>query len=95
MLPVAANFIDPCLQLIKKHEQLPLRIEVDDRTISLAAKVKTAHEDFIPQKIVIGQKEAKDGYVEIERLVGELVKGMDNKPFIRREWPGEVSRQVS
>jgi threonyl-tRNA synthetase len=95
LLPVTADFVEPCVQLIQKYEQLPLRIEVDDRNISLAAKVKAAHEDFIPQKIVIGQKEVKDSYTEFDSLVRELVQGMDNKPFIRREWPGEVSRQVS
>jgi threonyl-tRNA synthetase len=95
LLPVTADFIEPCLQLIHMYVQLPLRFEVDDRNISLAAKVKAAHEDFVPRKIVIGEKEAKDGYAEFERLVNELVQAMDNKPFIRPEWPGEVSRQVS
>ena len=74
---------------------MPLRIEVDDRNISLAAKLKAAYEDFVPRKIVIGQKEAQDGYAEFDRLVRELAQGMGNKPFIRREWPGEVSRHVS
>ena len=95
LLPVAADFVEPCLQLIHRYEQLPLRIEVDDRTISLPAKVKAAHEDFVPRKIVIGQREADDGYTECDNLVRELVQGMDSKPFIRREWPAEVSRQVS
>jgi threonyl-tRNA synthetase len=83
------------LQLIKKYEKLPLRIEVDNRNISLPAKLKAAYEDLVPRKIVIGQKEAKDGYAEFERLVLELAKGMGNKPFIPREWPSEVSRQLS
>ncbi len=95
LLPVAADFIEPCVQLIQKYEHLPLRIEVDDRNISLAARVKLVHEDLIRQKIVIGQREVQDGYTEFERLVRELVQGMDNKPFIRREWPAEVSKQVS
>jgi threonyl-tRNA synthetase len=95
LLPVRADFIEPCVQLIHTYEQLPLRIEVDDRNISLAAKVKAAHEDYVPRKIVIGQREAKDGYAEFDSLVRELVQRMDNKPFIRREWPGEVSRQLS
>jgi threonyl-tRNA synthetase len=95
LLPVGADFVEPCLQLIKKYEKLPLRIEVDNRNISIPAKLKAAYEDLVPRKIVIGQKEAKDGYAEFERLVLELAKGMGNKPFIPREWPGEVSRQLS
>jgi threonyl-tRNA synthetase len=95
LLPVATDFVEPCVQLIHRYEHLPLRIEVDDRNISLAARVKAAHEDFIPRKIVIGPREAKDGYAELDSLVRELARGMGNKPFIRREWPCEVSRQVS
>ncbi len=95
LLPVSADFVEPCLQLIKKYEKLPLRLEVDNRNISIPAKLKAAYEDLVPRKIVIGQKEAKDGYAEFERLVRELAKGMGNKPFIRREWPSEVSRQLS
>jgi threonyl-tRNA synthetase len=95
LLPVGADFVEPCVQLIQKYEDIPLRIEVDDRNISLPAKLKAAYEDFVPRKIVIGQKEAQDGYAEFERLVRELAQGMGNKPFIRREWPGEVSRHVS
>ncbi len=95
LLPVSADFVEPCLQLIHNYERLPLRIEVDDRNITLAAKVKAAHEDFVPRKIVIGQREADEGYAECERLVRELAQGMDNKPFIRRQWPAEVNRQVS
>lgn len=60
--------------------------------ISLSAKLKAAHEDLVPHKVVIGQKEVDSGFAELERLIEELAQAMSNKPFIRREWPPEVSK---
>ena len=94
LLPLSAEFVGPCLLLVQRYEQLPLRIEIDDRNLSLAAKIKAAHGDLVPQKVVIGQKEVNDVYGELHELVHELARGMGNKPFIRREWPAEVSKHI-
>src|SRR5262249_16882800 len=95
LLPLSAAFVEPCRALIPRYEQLPLRIEIDDRNVSLPAKLKAAHEALIPQPMVIGQKEADDDYRELDALVHRLANDMGNKPFIPREWPAEVSRQIN
>jgi threonyl-tRNA synthetase len=92
LLPVGADFVEACKKLVKKYEKLPLRIEIDDRSISLSSKLKAAHEDLVPHKVVIGQKEIHAGFVEFDKLVKQLAKEVKGKPFIRREWPAEVSR---
>jgi threonyl-tRNA synthetase len=92
LLPVGEAFVDACKELAKKYEKLPLRIEVDDRNVSLSAKLKAAHEDLISHKVVIGQKEIDSGCIELDGLVKELAGQVEDKPFIRREWPMEVSR---
>jgi threonyl-tRNA synthetase len=94
LLPLSAAFIPSCQALVQQYEHLPLRIEIDDRNLSLGAKLKVAHEELIPQRVVIGQKEVNNSYQEVDALVHKLADGMSNKPFIRREWPAEVSRQI-
>ncbi|HSW77405.1 MAG TPA: aminoacyl--tRNA ligase-related protein [Candidatus Chromulinivoraceae bacterium] len=94
LLPVGEVFVDVCKELAKKYEKLPLRIEVDDRNINLSAKLKAAHEDLVPHKIAIGQREIDNGCIELDKLIKELVKQVEGKPFILREWPMEVSRQL-
>jgi threonyl-tRNA synthetase len=81
--------------LVEKYKKLPLRIEIDDRSISLSSKLKAAHEDLVPHKVVIGQKEIDAGFVEFDKLVRQLAKEVKGKPFIRREWPAEISRLLS
>ena len=95
LLPVGADFVDACQKLLKKYEKLPLRIEIDDRSISLSSKLKAAHEDLVPHKVAIGQKEINAGFVEFDKLVKQLAKEVKGKPFIRREWPAEISRLLS
>jgi threonyl-tRNA synthetase len=92
LLPVGAVFVDASIKLAEKYADLPLRIEVDDRSVSLSAKLKSAHEDLVPHKIAIGQKEIDGGFAEFNALIQKLVKEVKDKPFIRREWPMEVSK---
>lgn len=94
LLPVGADFVESCQTLLKKYEKLPFRIEIDDRNMSLSAKLKAAYEDLVPHKVVIGQKEVSDRYAELEKLMMQLASQVSGKPFIRREWPGEVSKQL-
>ncbi len=94
LIPVGGEFIDPCKQLVEKYADLPLRIEIDDRSISVSSRLKSAHEDYVPHKIVIGQQEIDDQFKELEKLVAKLAREVEGKPFIRREWPAEVSRQL-
>jgi threonyl-tRNA synthetase len=95
LLPVGAEFVKNCQQLVESYKNLPLRIEIDDRSISVSSKLKSAHQDYVPYKIVIGQKEADNKYGVLNDLARQLVQEMAGKPFIKREWPAEISGQFS
>ena len=73
---------------------MPLRIEVDDRSVSVSSKLKSAHNDYVPHKLVIGQMEIDDDFSELKSLVRKLAKDVKDMPFIPREWPAEVSKQL-
>lgn len=60
----------------------------------MSSKLKSAHEEYVPYKLVVGQKEVDDGFSELKDLVEKLAKDVSGKPFIPREWPAEVSRQL-
>ncbi len=94
LIPVGGEFVEPCKKLIENYAHLPLRIEVDDRAISVSSRLKSAHEDYVPHKIVIGQQEVDSNFRELEDLVEKLAQEVRDKPFIRREWPAEISKQL-
>lgn len=94
LIPVGGEYVEHCKRLIAEYANLPIRIEVDDRSISVSSKLKSAHEEYVSHKLVVGQKELDDGFSVLEVLVKELLKDVSDKPFIPREWPAEVSRQL-
>ncbi len=94
LLPVGAAFVGACQKLLQKYDKLPLRIEIDDRSVSLSAKLKAAHQDLVPHKLVVGQKEVDADFANIDKLIKRLAKQVSGKPFIPREWPAAVSRQL-
>lgn len=95
LLPVGENFNEVCQKLVYKYANLPLRIEVDDRSVILGAKLKQAREDLVPHKVVIGQKEIDNHCIELDGLIKELAEQVEGKPFIRREWPALLSSQLN
>jgi threonyl-tRNA synthetase len=92
LLPVGEAFVAQCQQLIAQFPAL--RIEVDDRAVSVGAKLKAAVEDLVPHRVVIGQKEVDSGYKVLKDLAARLAEEAAGKPFIPREWPAELSRQL-
>ena len=94
LLPVGAEYIEHCQKLLKRYEGLPLRIELDDRNMSVSARLKAGYQDYVPHKVVIGKKEVESDFIELEQLIKKLVIEMNGMPYISREWPAELSRQL-
>jgi threonyl-tRNA synthetase len=94
LLPVSSGFVGHCEQLIQEYGDLPLRIEIDDRSVSVSSKLKLAHNDYVPHKLVIGQQEVNDNFSELRVLADQVAKEVRGMPFIRREWPAEISKQL-
>lgn len=94
LIPVGGEFVEKSQELVKALSDLPLRIEIDDRNISVSSKLKRAHQDFVPHKVVIGQQEVDDGYKELKKLAKRLAKAMEGKPFLEREGVAEISKQL-
>lgn len=94
LIPVGSEFVETCKKLIKKYAYLPLRIEVDDRDLSISSRLKSSYEDYVAHRVVIGQQEVDDQFKELDKLAAKLAKEAGGKPFIRREWPAELSRQL-
>ncbi len=93
LLPVGAEFIEECQRLVEKYKDLPLRIEIDDRSVSVSSKLKLAHQDYVPHKVVIGQQEINDNFSDLKNLVEKLASEVKGMPYICRDWPADVSRQ--
>ena len=95
LLPVSDKFVEACEKLANELSDLPLRIEIDDRNISVAAKLKSAAADYVPHKVVIGQQELDNSLEEIKALALKLADEVKGLPYIPREWPAQLGKQVN
>jgi threonyl-tRNA synthetase len=106
ILPVTEEFISYTNEIADTLEKKNIRVEVDDRDLSLGKKIRAAEKLWIPLILVVGEKELKrktvnvryrvDGKQEQHKLknVIEYIKEqVDGKPLFQRVFPRLVSRQ--
>ena len=93
LIPVGEKHIKFCEDLLEKHKNLQIRIDIDDRSESVSKKVKFAKESFIPNIFVIGDNEV-NLLSELDILLQNIQKQIKDKPFIPIQWPRLVSQQI-
>jgi threonyl-tRNA synthetase len=94
IVPVGGEYNGAAANVAKEIEKLGLRAEVDDRAMSVSARIKQAHHDLAGNIVVIGEKELANDCADMRQLAVSLAKSIEGMPFIRREWPMLVSQQV-
>lgn len=94
LIPVSEKHVEFCLRLSQKYYSLPVRIEIDDRNVSVGSKIKKAHEDLIPYSLVVGDREVAGGESDLEKIVKKVVSDSKGKPFLSLSYPNLVSFQV-
>jgi threonyl-tRNA synthetase len=102
LIPVSEKFHGACEEVIKK---IPYRIDFDDRDMSMGRKIREAEREWIPYIVVLGAKEAAEGYLSVRtrdgaqrkmvlsELLAEIEPKMANKPFLELPLPRYTSRR--
>jgi threonyl-tRNA synthetase len=83
-----------------------IRVDIDDRTLTLQKRIREAEMEWIPYIIVVGQKELesntlpvrkrKSGKIQkmaLEDLIGEIRKIVEGKPFKPLPIPKHLSQR--
>ena len=104
LLPVKDEFVDECLALA---DELPGRVDVDDRDISVGKMIRYAEKEWVPLIIVYGDREKESGQFSV-RIRGEdeitldaraLAALIDEKqgtmPFESLPLPRRMSRRIT
>ena len=67
MVPVSENFNEQCLKVM---EELPWRVDFDDRDMTVGKKIREAEREWIPYIAVIGEKEVAEGTLSVRMRDG-------------------------
>jgi threonyl-tRNA synthetase len=94
VIPVADAFFEHAQKIADEIEQYPIRVDLDDRPLTMQKKVREAEMEWINYIIVIGQREVDSGILpvrdrkhgkirkmKLEEFIDEIKEKVKNKPF--------------
>ena len=84
VIPIADRHLLYARQAAEKLKAEGLRVEVDDRTERMNAKIRDAQMQKIPYMLVVGDKEAESGAVALRLRSGENPGPMALEAFVAR-----------
>ena len=59
---------------LRLAEQIPYRVDVDDRNVNLGKKIRDAEKAWIPYVLVVGERELSGGTLTVRPRLGELLE---------------------
>jgi threonyl-tRNA synthetase len=75
VIPLADSFLEHTEKIVDKIEQHQIRVDLDDRPLTMQKKVREAETEWINYIVVIGQKEVDSGIIPVrDRTLGKIRK---------------------
>jgi threonyl-tRNA synthetase len=106
ILPVTDKFLSYSNTIAKSLEDKSIRVEIDDRDLSLSKKIRAAEKMWTPVILVVGEKEMKQNNVNVryrkkknqeiqtlDEVITYIIKHTEKKPSFLRVFPRLVSQQ--
>ena len=81
IIPIADRHVDFAKGVVAELKEAGLRVEVDDRSDRMNAKIRDAEKRKIPYMLVVGDREMEQGQVDIRRRSGERLGAMNVGDF--------------
>jgi threonyl-tRNA synthetase len=106
IIPMSDKFIKKVEKLADKIEAHCIRVDIDDRPLTLQKRIREAEMEWVPYVIVVGQKEMESGVLpardrrtgeirklKLQKLVIEIEEIMTGKPFKPLPLPKHLSKR--
>lgn len=75
MIPISDKFLKDVEKVAEQLEKHCIRVDIDDRTLTLQKKIREAEMEWVPYIVVIGQKELESGVLPVrDRSTGSMRK---------------------
>jgi len=94
MIPISDSFLKDVEKMAEEMKARSIRVDIDDRALTLQKKVREAEMEWVPYIIVVGKREIDSGVIpvrdraagkvrnmKLEQLTSEIEKTTLNKPF--------------
>lgn len=106
IIPISEGFLKDVEKMAEEMEAHRIRVDIDDRTLTLQKKVREAEMEWVPYTIVVGKREIDSGMIpvrdraakkvqsmKLEQLMSEIEKTNLNRPFKALPLPKYMSKR--
>jgi len=106
IIPMSDKFLEHSDKLAGEMAACCIRVDVDDRALTLQKRIREAEMEWVPYIIVVGQKEVESNVLavrdrmagklrklKLEELVSEVEKAVKDKPFKPLALPKHLSKR--
>jgi threonyl-tRNA synthetase len=106
LMPISDKFLKDVEKMAEEMEAHCIRVDIDDRTLTLQKKIREAEMEWVPYIVVVGQKEIDSGVlavrdrknkeirdVKLEKLIKEIETTVKDKPFKPLPLPKYISKR--
>ncbi|NWF87098.1 threonine--tRNA ligase [Candidatus Bathyarchaeota archaeon] len=106
MIPMSEKYHEYVEKLVDTIEKHCIRVDIDERLLTLQKRIREAEMEWVPYVIVVGQQEVesdmlpvrdrKTGKIlkmKLEELISEVEKTIKDKPFKPLPLPKQLSRR--
>jgi threonyl-tRNA synthetase len=106
IIPVSEIFTEKAEKIMNEIENHHIRVDLDDRPLTMQKKVREAETEWINYVVVIGQKEISSGVLavrdrkvgkirkmQLQELIDEIKRGTKGKPFKPLTLPKLLSKR--
>jgi threonyl-tRNA synthetase len=94
VLPVSEKFADYAAEVSARLRAAKVRAEVDERAEKLGYKIREAQLQKVPYMLIVGQREAESGTVNLRLRTGEEVGAVDVEALLARLGPVLAERRL-
>ncbi len=84
VLPITDDQLHYCQQLADKLHTKRVRVEVDDRSATLSAKIRDAEQERVPYMLVVGGREEEAGEVTVRARDEEKQQTLQAEQFVQK-----------
>jgi threonyl-tRNA synthetase len=106
LIPISDRFLVHTEKMAREIEDSSIRVDIDDRPMTLQKRVREAEMEWVPYIVVVGQKEIKSGLlpvrdrrtserhiIKLERLISDIKDLTREKPFKPLPLPKHLSKR--
>lgn len=107
VIPISDSFLAEAKKFAEEIEKHRIRVDLDDRQLTLQRKVRDAETEWIHYVVVVGRREVESGVLSVrdrtagkirqmkpEELIKEILGKTEGKPFKRLSLPKYISKRA-